>query len=78
MGTPSTKAEKSVPWSRLKPRRKYWVGLAGAGVLGGDHARHGLGELTDPKHRRQPNVIERDDAFGGLVGFADDLSWALP
>ena len=27
MGTPSTKPAKSVPWSRLKPRRKYWLAL---------------------------------------------------
>src|SRR6516162_4754098 len=26
-GTPSTEVEKSVPWSRLKPRRKYWLAL---------------------------------------------------
>src|SRR6516162_7930106 len=26
-GTPSTKVAKSVPWSRLKPRRKYWLAL---------------------------------------------------
>jgi hypothetical protein len=26
-GMPSTKVAKSVPWSRLKPRRKYWFAL---------------------------------------------------
>ena len=26
-GTPPTEVAKSVPWSRLKPRRKYWLAL---------------------------------------------------
>jgi len=26
-GMPSIDVEKSVPWSRLKPRRKYWLAL---------------------------------------------------
>ena len=26
-GMPSTLIERSVPWSRLKPRRKYWLAL---------------------------------------------------
>src|ERR671928_204473 len=26
-GTPLTEVAKSVPWSRLKPRRKYWFAL---------------------------------------------------
>jgi hypothetical protein len=26
-GMASTKVAKSVPWSRLKPRRKYWLAL---------------------------------------------------
>ena len=26
-GMPSTRVAKSVPWSRLKPRRKYWFAL---------------------------------------------------
>ena len=26
-GMPATKLAKSVPWSRLKPRRKYWFAL---------------------------------------------------
>ena len=26
-GAPSTRVARSVPWSRLKPRRKYWFAL---------------------------------------------------
>src|SRR3979490_2446886 len=27
IGMPSTEIARSVPWSRLKPRRKYWLAL---------------------------------------------------
>jgi hypothetical protein len=35
-GMPSILMARSVPWSRLKPRRKYWFGFAFAGMLGHD------------------------------------------
>ena len=71
MGTPSRWAEKSVPWSRLNPRRKYWFAFPGTGVLRGDHAGHRFDEFADAQQRRQVVVGVADHPFGGRRRGAD-------
>jgi hypothetical protein len=70
---PATHVAKSVPWSRLKPRRKYWLAFARAAVLRHYHARDVFEEVTGTKQRPVVDQLRRDDAFAGRVAAADTV-----
>jgi hypothetical protein len=59
-GMSSTEIARSVPWSRLNPRRKYWLALAVAAVLGDDQAGHDLERFGRPGKRSRVDVIAAD------------------
>ena len=51
LGTPATVVRKSVPWSRLKPRRKYWLACRRPNV-GLPSSRHQLQHLGRAQQRQ--------------------------
>ena len=55
----------------IEAAQKILVGLAGAGVLGGDHSGHGFDQFADPQQWRQLEVGIADKSFRGSRRRAD-------
>ena len=70
-GMPSTWMAKSVPWSRLKPRRKNWLALPSPRVLRDDEAGHRLQHLPGPGDRAAVEPGARDRAGARRQGGSD-------
>ena len=60
----------------IEAAQEILVGLAGSGMLGGDQARHVLGQLADPADRLVLEVAIADRAFRRGDGLADPLERA--
>ena len=68
-GMPSSEMARSVPWSRLKPRRKYWLALPSPLCWRDDQARHRFQQLAGAVDRPRLQQIARgrnDTLAGGL------------
>ncbi len=61
---------------QVEAAQEILIRLAAAGVLHGDHARHGLEQLGDLQHRPHEQVGPADGALAGGLGRADELEAA--
>jgi hypothetical protein len=69
-GMPSTRLAKSVPWSRLKPRRKYWLALPLPLCLGDHEAWHHLQHFAGAQHGTRLQLLAQHRAHRGREGTA--------
>ena len=60
----------------VEAAQEILVRLAAAGVLHGDHARHGFEQLGDAQHRPHEQVGAADGALARCLGRADELEAA--
>src|ERR1700736_1019600 len=71
-GIPSTEIAKSVPGSRLKPRKKYWLALPSplccVTISPGTASRISPGRVTGRAFRSSPAIVIWLAMFGGPTG----------
>src|SRR5258707_12803190 len=67
-GKPSTVMARSVPWSRLKPRKKYWLALPSPECWVTINPRHDFQRLADPRERLRVDLLAGDGFCTGSPG----------